>query len=77
MPHFNGGMAVCPFYERESRLSIVCEGDSESRNFGIKFRSEEDKCDWEKKYCLGFFYSQCPMAAALLRQYREHERAFG
>ena len=52
MPNYTGGMSICPFYQRESRLSIVCEGYCQEQQIGMKFRTEAEKLQWQQKYCM-------------------------
>lgn len=73
MANYTGGMAVCPFYQRESRLSIICEGYCEDQQVGMKFRTEEEKRAWQREYCLRFYYPRCPLAATVLAHYRGQE----
>ena len=73
MPNYTGGMSICPFYQRESRLSIVCEGYCEEQQIGMKFRTEEEKLQWQQKYCLRFYYPRCPVAATVLWHYQDQE----
>lgn len=73
MANYTGGMSVCPFYEREARLSIVCQGFSETQQLGMKFASEAEKLKWQREYCLRFYYPRCPVAATMLGYYRRQE----
>mgnify|MGYP005760012999 CR=1 FL=1 len=75
MANYTGGMAVCPFYQRESRLSIICEGYCEEQQVGMKFRTEAEKRAWQREYCLRFYYPRCPLAATVLAHYRGQEQA--
>lgn len=73
MPNYTGGMSICPFYQRESRLSIVCEGYCQEQQIGMKFRTEAEKIQWQQKYCLRFYYPRCPVAATVLWHYQDQE----
>ena len=73
MPNYTGGMSICPFYQRESRLSIVCEGYCQEQQIGMKFRTEAEKLQWQQKYCLRFYYPRCPVAATVLWHYQDQE----
>lgn len=69
MPNYTGGVAVCPFYQRESGLSIICEGYSPEQQVSMKFNSSKEKLRWQREYCLRFYYPRCPLAATVLAHY--------
>lgn len=73
MSNYSGGMAICPFYRREAKLSIICEGYTEKQQLGMKFENEKEKLRWQQEYCLRYYYPRCPLAGAVLNHYRQKE----
>ena len=73
MSNYSGGMAICPFYQREARLSIICEGYTPQQNLMMRFESEAEKQRWQQEYCLRYYYPRCPLAATILHHYRQKE----
>ena len=57
MPNYTGGASVCPFYQRETPSSIICEGVG--------------PC--QQEYCLQFSYGKCPLAGGLLHYYEQED----
>lgn len=41
----------CPYYKRESRLTITCEGTYKGTENCLKFETEEKKIEFQKKHC--------------------------
>lgn len=74
MPNYSGGVAVCPFYQRESGRSIICEGYAPEQQVSMKFNSGKEKLRWQQEYCLRFYYPRCPLAATVLAHYRQEEQ---
>lgn len=72
MSNLSGGMAICPFYDRETSLSIGCSIDiSSPQDFDIslKFKDISNKCSFQKRYCLTYTYAACPVAKVLLARF--------
>lgn len=76
MANFTGGMAICPFYNRETGLSIYCSlyPDSfeshddifASCSISCKFSSSDEKVKYQRRYCLRYYYPYCPLAGLFL-----------
>lgn len=69
MPNYFGGMAICPFYYRESKLSISCSIDislPQEFDIALRFRDETNKRSFICRYCLTYTYAACPVAKVLL-----------
>lgn len=58
----------CPFYHREEKQKIFCEGVGEGTFLHLAFGSSTDKKQYEKCYCKGK-YRQCPIADMQERRY--------
>ena len=73
MPNDVGsGRAVCPFYSREGKLEIVCEGFFERTAAVIRFQNGADKRAFQQKHCETYHYdSVCPVAEKLMEKYRK------
>lgn len=70
MKYASPGMyAKCPFYRRESRFSVCCEGIGEGTEFSIKFQTEEDKKQYIRAHC-NQMKSGCELRIALQKKYR-------
>lgn len=61
--------AVCPFYQSEYRTGVVCEGFDKADACAVRFRDTPTRDDFEARFCFGFAYEKCPIAAALERLY--------
>lgn len=59
----------CPFYIRESLLSITCEGEDEQAEFAAKFKTQDEKLEWQKKRCFQVT-PDCPIYEAAARKYK-------
>ena len=57
-------IAICPYYRRESKNSITCEGicQCDTVYSSVKFDFETDKRCWVERYCATFKYKNCPYA---------------
>ncbi|MFR1036970.1 MAG: hypothetical protein ACLSF7_13215 [Acutalibacteraceae bacterium] len=60
--------AKCPFYIRESLLSITCEGEDEQTEFAAKFKTQAEKLDWQKKRCFQV-HPDCPFYRTAAQKY--------
>ena len=70
MAHYTGGVnSICPFYEHEAKLSIVCEGMCPDHDLRIIFHSAGYKTDWQEKFCFERQYLQCPYAGLIEQKY--------
>lgn len=63
--------AICPFFVREKRLEICCEGMADEVETGVCFLQEEDRKKWFEAYCGGFRYSRCPYARVIGGKYEQ------
>lgn len=69
-----GGKAICPFYIKEARLSITCEGLIAGTCAMTRFLSVEQKIEFQEKHCDVYEYeTTCPMAVVLFWKYAEEE----
>lgn len=58
----------CPYYRREERQKICCEGVGKGSYIHLVFDSAQRTKDYEKCFCKGD-YNQCPLAKMLNRRY--------
>jgi len=71
-----GSRTVCPFYLKEARKSITCEGLADGTMSMTRFASEEEKQRFQAENCEMYNFDRfCPMAAALMRKYEEKNHA--
>lgn len=77
MPNYVGGMSVCPFYLREADNSICCHENPSSHEDGTvnplddvvimaRFANPSSKLNYEKNFCLRYYYPYCPIASVLI-----------
>lgn len=67
-------LAICPYYERESAMSVTCEGMTRQVHSAVKFDSGEEKREWFARYCGTYKYGDCPYARMIADgKYREKE----
>lgn len=66
--------AKCPFYRKESRLKVYCEGFVSHSGVHMAFGDPEGCLAWRRKYC-NDGYVDCPLAEALYeKKYNEEKR---
>lgn len=71
-----GSKTICPFYLKEARKSITCEGLTEGTTNMTRFASEEEKHSFQAANCEMYNFGRfCPMAAAIMRKYKEQNHA--
>jgi len=72
MPHYTtGARAKCPYYVREAKQSLSCEGQIEGTVGMIRFRSTAEKKRHILECCESDLYAaKCPVAAALETKYK-------
>lgn len=72
--HTYGARTICPFYLKEARLSITCEGLSDGTVCMTRFETTEAKEDFQAMNCEMYNYENCcPLAAALMQKYQEDD----
>lgn len=70
MPHYV--IAMCPFYIRESAMSITCEGFLTDNSYNTtKFSSEKDKIEYQRVCCWREEWCKCKLAKILNKKYEE------
>lgn len=71
MPNYSGGVTtVCPFYQRESKYQITCEGIISGSYTQTRFSSETEKLEFMMKACASFEHAlRCPLARLLMQRY--------
>ena len=65
--------AACPYFVREKRLEICCEGMAAGMDTGLCFCREADRKEWFSAYCSGFQYLHCPYAHMIGGKYEREE----
>lgn len=63
-----GLYAKCPFFLKESKFSICCEGIREGTEFSIKFQTEEDKKAYIRTHC-NRMDCECELKTAIEKKY--------
>lgn len=64
-----GGRAICPFYVKEAKQSITCEGLIDGADNMARFASADEKRVFQRERCERFDYEKrCPLAAALAKK---------
>ena len=73
MANYTGGVnTVCPFYQRESKYQITCEGLIRGAYTQTRFDTEEAKLEFMRRACSSFSYAErCPLAQLLTKQYAD------
>lgn len=61
---------ICPFYKRESKHMIYCEGVDENSAIHVAFRTPAECRAYEKEFCRKY-WGKCMIADALWRKYGE------
>ena len=71
-----GSRTICPFYLKEARKSITCEGLVDGTMSMTRFASEEEKQHFQGARCARYNYDAlCPIAAALMQKHEKKEHA--
>lgn len=65
--------AQCPFYIKEARLSITCEGFLYKTHDAVKFNAEADRAAIVELYCKSKDWATCPRAEILIKKYQRKE----
>ena len=73
MASYSGGAkAFCPFYLKESKKSITCEGLIDGVDSLMRFRDETAKKNYQENHCNSErYYLRCRHAKALHEKYEE------
>lgn len=76
MPNYSGGVTtVCPFYQRESKYQITCEGIICGSYTQTRFSSEAEKLEFMRKACASFEHAlRCPLARLLMQRYLDSKK---
>lgn len=69
-----GAHAVCPFYIREYKRSITCEGVGQSDEILHRFSGGQEKAEFQRRYCFGYGFYRCPVARMLWEKYEKDVR---
>ena len=64
-----GADTICPFYIKEARLSISCEGIIHGSSMMLRFKDESNKERWQSIACETYKYMGCPLAALVCKKY--------
>lgn len=59
----------CPFYEKESRRTVICEGVVERNRLHMKFATEGTCAKYRMDYCYSMCWENCPVAKMLNAKY--------
>lgn len=65
--------ARCPYFEKEAKYTVTCEGLYEGHSFVMKFETEEEKDDFMQVQC-HCFPNKCPLAELITNEYYKTER---
>lgn len=69
----SGARVICPYYIREARYSITCEGALPGTWNMMRFETPELKEDHQRDFCEDFCYVGCPVAQLLEEKHKEEE----
>ena len=67
MRHYESKSAVCPFYRKESKQKIYCEGVTDGNSIHMAFDSPTSMQDYLWCYCYTNKYKYCLIANTLLK----------
>ena len=59
----------CPYYKGEKKQEIVCEGVQKGTAIHLAFDTPSNIKDYKKRFCNGWCYSKCLLAAMQNRKY--------
>lgn len=59
----------CPFYRKEEKHRIFCEGVEEGTGLMIQFYSNEHRFEYRERYCYCGNWKNCPVARMLNGKY--------
>lgn len=59
----------CPFYEKEIRKGICCEGIGSCSGITMNFNTEEEKLKYIRANCINAYPEQCRIFQILTEKY--------
>lgn len=62
--------ALCPFYIKEAKLSITCEGLLYRSQDAVRFERPDDRIAIIELYCKSADWATCPRAKILVQKYQ-------
>lgn len=65
---FDDVNAQCPFYQRSSNHSIICNGISDKSNLIVACKTKEERTRLKEIYC-DKYYKICPIYMMLYKEY--------
>lgn len=69
------GMVECPFYVKEGEKFICCEGLVGKSSAAVhRFKSDEDKVEYQINYCCVNNGKKCPHYRSLMLLYERGEK---
>lgn len=71
MPIWRQRCQICPFFVRESELTITCEGMAVGAECVQRFSAADGKRAHQTRYCESFQFKKCPWAAMLEKEAEE------
>lgn len=63
-------LTKCPYYSRSQKLSITCEGIVNGAKNAIKFKTEEEKKEFQRNNCFKY-HNNCNLKKVLEKKYEE------
>lgn len=63
----------CPFYDKEYRKGVCCEGIDTAANINLMFPCEKDKVEYVKKNCKNEMPADCKIFNLLIEKYAESD----
>lgn len=71
---FNDKNIVCPFYQKENKTKIHCEGIDQHSLIQLYFVTKQFQLLHEEKYCMNINnYTKCPLYSVIARQYEKEK----
>lgn len=63
-----GVLSLCPFYLRDGKCSITCEGLIDNSRMIIMFEEAQQRQEWQEKNCY-LYRCDCPYKKILEKKY--------
>lgn len=63
----------CPFYRREARNVVKCEGIVDNSRLAMEFSSNIQKAEWKEMMC-NEGYTECPLYKVIIAEQYPEEK---
>ena len=70
MRYYESKEAKCPFYHKEDRYKVFCEGVENASSINLNFPNTREYKAYKEEYCNNKYY-KCPIYNMLYSKYKD------